>query len=89
MRHSLAAEGVDTRGLHSVPGTLTSQATVIVDQHGDRLVVPFHDPCVDKSPAWLPLTKWPTPISSIATRAGSKAPKPRSCAPLARATFRA
>ena len=55
MRHSLAAEGVDTQGLHSVPGTLTSQATVIVDQHGDRLVVPFHDPCVDKSPAWLPL----------------------------------
>ena len=55
MRHSLAAEGVDTRGLHTVAGTLTSQATVIVDRHGDRLVVPFHDPHVDKSPSWLPL----------------------------------
>ena len=55
MRQSLAAEGVDTRGLHSVAGTLTSQATVIVDQRGDRLVVPFHDPHVDKSPSWLPL----------------------------------
>ena len=54
MRQSLAAEGVDTRGLHSVAGTLTSQATVIVDLHGDRLVVPFHDPNVDKSPSWLP-----------------------------------
>ena len=55
MRHSLSAEGLDTHGLHTVPGTLTSQATVIVDQHGDRLVVPFHDPRVDKSPSWLPL----------------------------------
>ena len=55
MRHSLAVEGLNTDGLHTVPGTLTSQATVIVDRHGDRLVVPFHDPCVDKSPSWLPL----------------------------------
>ena len=55
MRHSLAVEGLNTDGLHTVPGTLTSQATVIVDQHGDRLVVPFHDPRVDKSPSWLPL----------------------------------
>lgn len=55
MRHSLSAEGLDTHGLHTVPGTQTSQATVIVDQHGDRLVVPFHDPRVDKSPSWLPL----------------------------------
>ena len=55
MRHSLSAEGLDTRGLHTVPETLTSQATVIVDQRGDRLVVPFHDPRVDKSASWLPL----------------------------------
>lgn len=55
MRQSLSAEGVGTAGLHSVPGTLTSQATVIVDQHGDRLVVPFHDQRVDRSPSWLPL----------------------------------
>ena len=55
MRHSLSAEGLDTHGLHTVPGTLTSQATVIVDRHGDRLVVPFHDPRVDKSASWLPL----------------------------------
>jgi sulfofructose kinase len=54
MRRTLAAEGVDTSGLHSVPGTVTSQAAVIVDKHGDRLVVPFHDSSVDKSPDWLP-----------------------------------
>src|ERR1035437_2424890 len=55
MRHTLAVEGLDTSGLRSVPGTVTSQAAVIVDQHGDRLVVPFHDPHVDKSACWLPL----------------------------------
>ena len=37
MRRTLAAEGLDTSGLHSVPGTVTSQATVIVDRRGDRL----------------------------------------------------
>ena len=55
MRRTLAAEGLDTSGLHSVPGTVTSQATVIVDRRGDRLVVPYHDHRVDKSPDWLPL----------------------------------
>lgn len=55
MRTTLADEGVETAGLFSVPGTVTSQAAVIVDQHGDRLVVPFHDPKVDKSAHWLPL----------------------------------
>jgi sulfofructose kinase len=28
---------------------------VVVDARGERLVVPFHDPQVDASPAWLPL----------------------------------
>ena len=55
VRHSLAEEGLDTSGLHSVPGTKTSQAAIIVDHRGDRLVVPFHDDKVDKSPEWLPL----------------------------------
>lgn len=55
MRHSLSAEGLNTDGLHTVPGTVTSQATVIVDRRGDRLVVPFHDPRVDQSASWLPV----------------------------------
>lgn len=54
MRRTLAAEGLDTSGLRSIPGTVTSQAAVIVDHHGDRLVVPYHDHRVDKSPDWLP-----------------------------------
>ncbi len=54
MRQTLAAEGIETSGLRSMPGTVTSQATVIVDKRGDRLVVPYHDSRVDKSPDWLP-----------------------------------
>jgi sulfofructose kinase len=55
MRQALAAEGLDTRGLHTVPGAHSSHAAVIVDAQGQRLVVPFHDPQVDASPHWLPL----------------------------------
>ena len=54
-RESLSEEGIDTAGLHTVPGSATSQVAIIVDQHGDRLVVPFHDQQVDKSAHWLPL----------------------------------
>jgi sulfofructose kinase len=55
MRRTLAAEGLDTSGLRNMPGTVTSQCTVIVDRRGNRLVVPYHDHRVDKSPDWLPL----------------------------------
>ncbi len=55
MREALAQEGVDASGLHTVPGARSSHSAVIVDAQGQRLVVPFHDPQVDASPAWLPL----------------------------------
>lgn len=55
MRQALGQEGVDARGLHTVPGARSSHAAVIVDAQGQRLVVPFHDPQVDTSPDWLPL----------------------------------
>jgi sulfofructose kinase len=55
MRQALIAEGLDTRGLHTVAGARSSHAAVIVDAQGQRLVVPFHDPLVDSSPHWLPL----------------------------------
>jgi sulfofructose kinase len=54
-RAVLQAEGLDVSGLRAVPGSATSQATVIVDALGERLVVPFHDPAVDASADWLPL----------------------------------
>lgn len=56
-REGLAAEGIDVSGLHAVPGSASSQAAVIVDARGERLVVPFHDPAVDPSPHWLPLER--------------------------------
>lgn len=54
-RASLQAEGLDVSGLHTVPGTASSRACVIVDATGERLVIPFHDPAVDPSADWLPL----------------------------------
>ena len=54
-RAALQAEGLDVSGLRAVPGAASSQATVIVDARGERLVVPFHDPAVDASAQWLPL----------------------------------
>jgi sulfofructose kinase len=55
MRRTLTAEGFDTSGLRCIAGAVSSRATVIVDQRGDRLVVAYHDPGVDRSPDWLPL----------------------------------
>lgn len=54
-RAALEAEGLDVTGLRAVAGAASSQATVIVDARGERLVVPFHDPAVDASAHWLPL----------------------------------
>jgi sulfofructose kinase len=56
-RETLRAEGIDVSALQVVPGSASSQAAVIVDARGERLVVPFHDPAVDTSPAWLPLQR--------------------------------
>lgn len=55
MQRALAAEGMDTSGLHVVPGSSSSQVAVVIDAQGDRLVVPYHDPMADRSPHWLPV----------------------------------
>lgn len=54
-RASLQAEGLDVSGLRALSGAASSQASVIVDGLGERLVVPFHDPAVDASAHWLPV----------------------------------
>lgn len=56
-RQSLCAEGLNVSGLRCLPGAASSQAVVIVDAAGERLVVPFHDPRTDASAAWLPLAQ--------------------------------
>ena len=55
IRDALAAEGLDVSGLRVIRGGRSSQAAVIVDELGQRLVVPFHDPDLDAAPDWLPL----------------------------------
>ncbi len=54
-RACLQAEGLDVSGLRCIRGSASSQAAVIVDAAGERLVVPFHDPAIDASADWLPL----------------------------------
>lgn len=54
----LESEGVAAHGLHRVPGSTTSRVAVIVDRHGDRLVVPFHDLTTDRSADWLPTERF-------------------------------
>ena len=54
---ALRLEGLNVDGLQRVRGARSSLATVIVDANGERLVVPFHDPQVDASAAWLPLER--------------------------------
>lgn len=55
MRQALHMEGLDVSGVHTVVNSQSSQASVIVDQEGQRLVVPFHDPHDSQDSDWLPV----------------------------------
>lgn len=54
---NLAGERVNTDHVRRVPGGRTWFSTILVDRHGERLVVPFADPTLDGDPAWLPLQR--------------------------------
>ncbi len=51
----LAGEGVDTQAIRQFPGHISTRATVLVDTHGERLLVSFQDTGLPSDPAWLPL----------------------------------
>lgn len=51
----LADAGVDTRFIHRASGAKTALSSVIVDGHGQRLVVPYFDPKLGADPDWLPI----------------------------------
>lgn len=51
----LAAAGVDVTQVRRVPGRRTPISTIIVDRHGERLIVPYYDPLLDTDPSWLPI----------------------------------
>ena len=52
---SLAADGVDVSAVRVIPSAKTGLGVTLVDPDGERLVVPFYDPALDPSAAWLPL----------------------------------
>lgn len=57
MRAELAATGVDVASFRMIAGGRSSHSSVIVDAKGDRLVVPYHDPALDKSADWFPVER--------------------------------
>jgi len=51
----LAAHGVGTGTLRRVPGAVSGQSAVAVDDEGERAILSFRDPALDADPSWLPL----------------------------------
>lgn len=55
IKSSLSEAGLDVTDVRSFPGGRSSQAAVIVDGTGNRLVVPYQDPQLHAAADWLPL----------------------------------
>lgn len=51
----LTAAGVDCGHVRRVAGARSPICTVLVDDAGERLVIPFYDPALGRDTAWLPL----------------------------------
>ena len=51
----LEAEGLPTRRIRRIANSRTPFSTILVDRNGERLVVPFTDPDLDRDAGWLPL----------------------------------
>jgi sulfofructose kinase len=51
----LSRENVGIDRVRRVSGAHTAFSTILVDRSGERLVVPYTDPSLDKDPGWLPL----------------------------------
>ena len=51
----LTAAGVDCGHVRRVAGARSPICTVLVDDTGERLVIPFYDPALGRDPGWLPL----------------------------------
>jgi sulfofructose kinase len=48
----LRARGVDTAWVHPVPGATSSVSAVLVDRHGERLIVNHRHPLIDSDVDW-------------------------------------
>lgn len=51
----LAAAGLDLTRVRLVPGGRSTVCTILVDDAGGRLVVPYYDPQLDPDAGWLPV----------------------------------
>lgn len=51
----LSAAGLDLARVRRVDGGRSSLCTILIDDTGGRLVVPFYDPNLDPDPGWLPV----------------------------------
>lgn len=47
------AEGVDCRQVRRFEGVATPLSAVIVDEQGERLIVPYYDPALGADPDWI------------------------------------
>ena len=45
--------GVDTRWLHRIDGAVSGVSGILVDQHGERMIINYQDPTLDVSADWL------------------------------------
>jgi sulfofructose kinase len=79
----LSAAGLDLSRVRRVPGGRSTLCTILVDDAGGRMVVPFYDPDLDPDPAWLPVeelkrfdtllvdARWPAGATRVLTAAKS------------------
>lgn len=51
----IAAEGVDCSFVRRVKGARSALASILVDAHGERIIVPFYDPKAQADPEALPV----------------------------------
>ena len=55
VRTLLEHEGIDITGLHKLPGFRTKIASILIDRHGERLVVSSQPQGYPPDPSWLPV----------------------------------
>ncbi|TPM37866.1 sugar kinase [Mesorhizobium sp. B2-3-4] len=83
----IEAEGVDCSHVRRVAGARSALASILVDLHGERIIVPFYDPLAQADPDALPFTdvtafdavladvRWPG-ASALALTAAREAGRP-------------
>lgn len=53
----LAGAGVDVTHMRVMPDGQTPISTIVIDDSGQRLVMAYYDPALDRDPSWLPVER--------------------------------